>query len=401
LSKDDLHGLVLEVSIFNFKPKDHLMEKSRPKEMEEPSQEDIISLVNSIFLVSDFTKAEFSLEFKIEDKDFKSKFEGLARKLEDMSYVCKLEETDDGIYVIVQKFTLRKQGKIMKSAWTPRILFAIVIGFVMFDGYYRTSFTNSIVDIGEPLEMAVFYTLSVMGILGIHELGHIVAAKIHGLKTTWPYFLPGIPVYGIPTFGAFIQSRGLTINREILYDVAIAGPIAGLIVAIIVSIYGAYTAPVLDQVIADELFAQARLSDWNLGEPLLMTASLAMFGKGELFGQVILMTPFMFAAWIGFLITFLNLLPAWQLDGGHMARTLMGSKLHRYATFGSIGILVLLNYWPMAILILIMSSKNPSASPLDDVSPLSRKRKLSYIGIIGLAILCAPLPSNLLPNLLS
>jgi Zn-dependent protease len=401
LSKDNLHGLVLEVSIFNFKPKDHLMEKSRPKEMEEPSQEDIISLVNSIFLVSDFTKAEFSLEFKIEDKDFKSKFEGLARKLEDMSYVCKLEETDDGIYVIVQKFTLRKQGKIMKSAWTPRILFAIVIGFVMFDGYYRTSFTNSIVDIGEPLEMAVFYTLSVMGILGIHELGHIVAAKIHGLKTTWPYFLPGIPVYGIPTFGAFIQSRGLTINREILYDVAIAGPIAGLIVAIIVSIYGAYTAPVLDQVIADELFAQARLSDWNLGEPLLMTASLAMFGKGELFGQVILMTPFMFAAWIGFLITFLNLLPAWQLDGGHMARTLMGSKLHRYATFGSIGILVLLNYWPMAILILIMSSKNPSASPLDDVSPLSRKRKLSYIGIIGLAILCAPLPSNLLPNLLS
>jgi Zn-dependent protease len=401
LSKDDLHGLVLEVSIFNFKPKDHLMEKSRPKEMEEPSQEDIISLVNSIFLVSDFTKAEFSLEFKIEDTDFKSKFEGLARKLEDMSYVCKLEETDDGIYVIVQKFTLRKQGKIMKSAWTPRILFAIVIGFVMFDGYYRTSFTNSIVDIGEPLEMAVFYTLSVMGILGIHELGHIVAAKIHGLKTTWPYFLPGIPVYGIPTFGAFIQSRGLTINREILYDVAIAGPIAGLIVAIIVSIYGAYTAPVLDQVIADELFAQARLSDWSLGEPLLMTASLAMFGKGELFGQVILMTPFMFAAWIGFLITFLNLLPAWQLDGGHMARTLMGSKLHRYATFGSIGILVLLNYWPMAILILIMSSKNPSASPLDDVSPLSRKRKLSYIGIIGLAILCAPLPSNLLPNLLS
>jgi len=378
------------------------MEKSSPKEMEDdPSQEDIISLVNSIFLVSDFTKEEFSLEFKIEDREFKSKFEGLARKLEDMSYVCKLEEADDGKYVIVQKFAIRKQGKIMKSAWTPRILFAIVIGFVMFDGYYRTSFTNSIVDIGEPLEMAAFYTLSVMGILGIHELGHIIAAKIHGLKTTWPYFLPGIPVYGIPTFGAFIQSKGLTINREILYDVAIAGPIAGVVIAIIVSIYGAYTAPVLDQVIADELFAQSRLSDWSLGEPLLMTASLAMFGKGELFGQVILMTPFMFAAWIGFLITFLNLLPAWQLDGGHMARTLMGPKLHRYATFGSIGILVLLNYWPMAILILIMSSKNPSASPLDDVSPLSRKRKLSYIGIIGLAILCAPLPANLLSNLLS
>ena len=73
---------------------------------------------------------------------------------------------------------------------------------------------------------------------------------------------------------------------------------------------------------------------------------------------------------------------------------LLGPKLHRYATFGSMAILVLLNYWLMAILILIMSSRNPSATPLDDVSPLSRNRKLAYIGIIGLAILCAPLPSG-------
>ena len=389
------------VSIFNFKPKDHLMEKFSPKEMEGPSQDDIISIVKSIFQVSDFTKTEFSLEFKIDDIDFKSKFEGLARRLEDMRYVCKLENNEGENYVIVQKFALRKQSKIMKSSWTPRILFAIVIAFVMFDGYYRTSVANSVVWIGDPLEMAAFYTLSIMGILGIHELGHIIAAKAHRLKTTWPYFLPGIPIFGIPTFGAFIQSKGLTINREILFDIAIAGPIAGLVITMIVTIYGAYTVPVFDQVIATELFAENRLSDRGLGEPLLMTASLALFGKGAWYGQVILNTPFMFAAWIGFLITFLNLLPAWQLDGGHMARTLMGPKLHRYATFGSLGILVLLNYWPMAILILILSAKNPSATPLDDVSPLSRNRKFAYIGIIGLAILCAPLPSSFWPWILS
>ena len=130
-----------------------------------------------------------------------------------------------------------------------------------------------------------------------------------------------------------------------------------------------------------------------------MTASLAMFGKGGS-GYEVIMTPVMFAAWIGFLITFLNLLPAWQLDGGHMARTLLGVKLHRYATFASMGILVLLNYWLMALLILFMSSRNPSAMPLDDVSPLSRNRKLAYVGIIVLAILCAPLPSEFLPNFL-
>ena len=368
--------------------------------MDEASQEDIISMVNTIFEVNDFTKTEFSLEFQIKDFELKTKFEELARKLENMRYACKLEQMDDGKYIIIQKFTPKKQRKWLNTAWTPRILFVIVISFVMIDGYYRTSGTNSIVDIGDPLEMAAIYTLSLLGILGIHELGHIIAAKAHKLKTTWPYFIPGLPVIGIPTFGAFIQSKGLTINREILFDVAIAGPIAGLVIAIIVSIYGAYTAPILDQEIAAGLFAESKLIEWNQGEPLLMYASLAMFGKGGE-GHEVLMTPILFAAWIGFLITFLNLLPAWQLDGGHMARTLFGAKLHRYATFGSMAILVLLNYWLMALLILVMSSKNPGATPLDDISPLSRNRKLAYIVIVGLAVLCAPLPTGFWSNLLS
>ena len=368
------------------------------KNMEE-SQEEIISIVNSIFEVGDFTKTEFSLEFRINDLEFKSKFEDLARRMENMSFVCRLEEIDGNKQVTIQKFTPKKQRRWLSASWTPRIMFAVVILFVMVDGYYRTSGTNSIVEIGDPLEMAGIYTLSLLGILGVHELGHILAAKAHGLKTSWPYFIPGLPVIGIPTFGAFIQSKGLTINREILFDVAIAGPIAGLIIAIIVSIYGAYTAPILDPTIAEGLFAEQKLVEWEMGESLLMSASLAMFGKGGS-GHEVIMTPVLFAAWIGFLITFLNLLPAWQLDGGHMARTLVGPKIHKYATFGSIGVLILLDYFIMAILILVMSYRTPSATPLDDISPLSRNRKIAYVGIIVLAILCAPLPSNLLPSLL-
>ncbi|MDH3340920.1 MAG: site-2 protease family protein, partial [Nitrosopumilus sp.] len=298
--------------------------------MEGTSQEEIISLVKSIFNVSDFTKTEFSLEFRIEDYDFKSKFEDLARKLENMRYAGKLEEMNDGRYVIIQKFPPKKQRRWMNSSWTPRILFAVVISFVMIDGYVRTDWANSIVKIGNPYEMAGIYTLALLGILGIHESGHLIAAKAHRLKTTWPYFIPGLPVIGIPTFGAIIQSRGLTINREILFDVAIAGPIAGLAIAIIVSILGAYTAPVLDVDVAQGFYEDSTLRKWDLGEPLLMTASLSLFGKGG-DGHEVLMTPLLFAAWFGFLITFLNLLPAWQLDGGHMARTLLGPKLHRYA----------------------------------------------------------------------
>ena len=367
--------------------------------MEEESQENIISLVNSIFNVGEFTKTEFTLEFKITDIEFQTKFEDLARGLENMSYVCKLLKKDNEIYVQIQKFTVKKSRKLLNATWTPRFLFVIVISFVMIDGYYRTSGTNSIVEIGDPFQMAIVYTLALLGILGTHELGHIIAAKMHRLKTSWPYFIPGLPVIGIPTFGAFIQSKGLTINRRILFDVAIAGPIAGLVITMIVSLYGAYTAPILDQEIAEGLFADQILVEWEQGEPLLMTASLAVFGKGGP-GYEVIMTPVMFAAWIGFLITFLNLLPAWQLDGGHMARTLLGQKIHRYATYGSMLVLVLLNYWLMAILILVMSAKNPSATPLDDISPLTRNRKLAYIGIIVLAVLCAPLPSGLFSGIL-
>ncbi|MDC1057902.1 MAG: site-2 protease family protein [Nitrosopumilus sp.] len=367
--------------------------------MEEESQENIISLVNSIFNVGEFTKTEFTLEFKITDIEFQTKFEDLARGLENMSYVCKLLKKDNEIYVQIQKFTVKKSRKLLNATWTPRFLFVIVISFVMIDGYYRTSGTNSIVEIGDPFQMAIVYTLALLGILGTHELGHIIAAKMHRLKTSWPYFIPGLPVIGIPTFGAFIQSKGLTINRRILFDVAIAGPIAGLVITMIVSLYGAYTAPILDQEIAEGLFADQILVEWEQGEPLLMTASLAVFGKGGP-GYEVIMTPVMFAAWIGFLITFLNLLPAWQLDGGHMARTLLGQKIHRYATYGSMLVLVLLNYWLMAILILVMSTKNPSATPLDDISPLTRNRKIAYIGIIVLAFLCAPLPSGLFSGIL-
>ena len=360
--------------------------------MSDANHDEIVSLVNSLFEVNQFTKTLYSLEFKIDDMDFKSNFEELARRLEDLHYICKLEKMEDGNYLIIQKFSQKKRGRWFSASWTPRILFAVVVGFVMIDGFVRTDSANSIVEIGDPLEMAGIYTLALLGILGIHESGHLIAAKAHRLKTTWPYFIPGIPVFGIPTFGAFIQSRGLTINREILFDVAIAGPIAGLVIAVIVSIFAAYSAPVLDGGIEED----PRLREWQFGQPLLMTASLELFGKGSE-SQVVYQTPLLFAAWIGFLITFLNLLPAWQLDGGHLARTLVGPKIHRYATYGSMVVLVLLNFWLMAILILVMSSRNPSANPLDDISPLSKNRKLAYVGVIILAVLCAPLPSGFSP----
>ena len=361
--------------------------------MSEPTQEEVISIVSSLFEVSNVDLTLETLKFKIEDADFKSKFVGLAQKLEARDLICRVQKTSDGIYVLVNRFPPRKKRRWLSSSWTPRILFSVVICLVMIDGYYRTIGANSIINIGDPFDIAVIYTISLLGILGIHESGHLLAAKIHKLKTSWPYFIPGIPVYGIPTFGAVITSRGLTVNRHILFDVAIAGPLAGLAIVMIVSIYGAYTAPVITDELADDLFSRSQLIEMN--EPILMIASLAIFGKGG-HGEEVIMTPVLFAAWLGFLITFLNLLPAWQLDGGHMARSLFGAKWHRIGTYASIGVLFLLGYFFMAMFILILSSRNPGVTPLDDVSPVPKNRKLMYIVVVVLAILCAPIPPSLL-----
>src|SRR5437899_12597712 len=99
-----------------------------------------------------------------------------------------------------------------------------------------------------------------MGILGIHELGHIIASKKHRLRVSWPYFIPGIPVIGfVPTFGALIMSRGLIVNRNVLFDVGISGPIAGLVVAVIVSTYGAYLSPLMPSSMSQELSSKSGL----------------------------------------------------------------------------------------------------------------------------------------------
>ena len=363
--------------------------------MGEFNQEQVEAMVRSNFLVADTNRGVYSLEFRILDLDFTDRFAELARRLEGGQYVCRLLERDGDTYIVIQKFTPPKPNKILRSPMTPRILFAVVCSFVMVDGYFRTVQTNQIVYVGEPLQMAIVYTLALLGILGVHEAGHLVAARIYRLKTTWPFFIPGLPIIGIPTLGAFIQSSGLTINRKILFDVAVAGPLAGAVVAVIVVVIGAWTAPVIDERTAEMLESQGVLSDFRFGESLLMHGSLEMFEKSD--SGVVILTPILWASWIGFLITFLNLLPAWQLDGGHMARTILGRSAHQYATYGSIVVLVLLNYWIMALLILFLSWRNPAATPLDDVSPLPSNRKMVYLGVVGLAIVCAPIPSGILP----
>jgi len=356
--------------------------------LSEPTVEEVVSIVSTVFQIKGVNQNVSALQIEIESDEFKQKIAQLAKQMESKNLVSRLEKNENRIFIIISRFQSPKPRRV----WIPRALFAATIVMVMIDGYYHTVSVNSITYIGEPFQIAVLFTISLMGILGIHELGHMIASKMHKIKISWPYFIPGIPVFGFPTFGALIMSRSFMINRDTLFDVGISGPIAGLIIAMIVSTYGAYLSPLIPSVQADTLSNSGLV---EVHSSILMDATILLVGK-HVIGKELIMSPILYAAWFGFLITFLNLLPAWQLDGGHIARATFGRKVHKIMTYASIGVLAAVGYYIMAIFVLMFSMKSPDVKPLDDISPLSNKRKKLFVLVMILAFLCAPLPFSIL-----
>jgi Zn-dependent protease len=345
--------------------------------------------VSSYFTIIGFNQNLAILQVEISGDNVSKKFPQLVQKMESKNMIVRLESDSGRIFLLISRFVPPKS----RRSWIPRALFAATIVTVMIDGYYRAISTNSIVKGDDPIYIAVLYTISLLGILGIHELGHMIASKIHKLKISWPYFIPGIPILGfIPTFGALIMSRGLIVNRNMLFDIGISGPIAGLVVAIIVSTYGAYISPMVPTSQAHELLEKSGLME--LHSSILMDTTISLVGK-HVPNQELVMSPVLLAAWFGFLITFLNLLPAWQLDGGHIARATFGVKWHKILTYASIGILASTGYYIMALFVLMFSLRSQDVKPLDDISPLSKKRKRMFALVIALAFLCAPLPFSI------
>ncbi len=358
--------------------------------MSVPTVDEVLSIVSSFFVIKGVNQSQTALQIEIEGTEITEKFCRLAQAMESKNLVARLETNFGRNFIEIFRFNPPKS----RRSWIPRALFGGTITTVMIDGYFRAISTNAITKVGDPFNIAILYTISLMGILGIHELGHIIASKKHKLKTSWPYFIPGIPVLGfVPTFGALIMSRGLIINRNILFDVGISGPIAGLIVALVVSTYGAYISPLIPSSEAAGLFAKSGLVE--LHSSILMDTTILIAGK-HVPGQELIMSPVLLAAWFGFLITFLNLLPAWQLDGGHVARATFGFKWHRILTFVSIVVLAATGYYIMSLFVLLFSMRTPDLKPLDDISPLSKTRKRLFAGIMALAFLCAPLPFSIL-----
>jgi membrane-associated protease RseP (regulator of RpoE activity) len=373
----------------------------------------VVPIVSSFFTLKDtqLNVRENYIEFLIADAEIKDKFPILIKELgkngmvataRKQKYFSRLMpalssevrlQIEDGIVITVFKEAPKRKIITKRKLPLALIFFVIAFTFVFYDGFLRSGTTFAKTYVSDPALLAVAYTMSLMGILGIHELGHIIALRHYNIKASWPYFIPGVPGF-IPTFGALITQQSNMPTKNIMFDVGIAGPIAGLIITVIVSIYGSSISTLIPLEEYTRLSEENMLFSFNTG--LLMLATLHMTGK-VVENTVLVMSPLLFAAWIGFALTSMNLVPAWQLDGGHLARATLGERWHRIITYAGIGALLLMRFWPMAILVLLLSQKIPGNAPLDDVTPLSRKRKMLFFMALGICAVTAPIPSSILP----
>lgn len=241
------------------------------------------------------------------------------------------------------------------------------------------------------LDDGALFAVSLAAILLSHEFAHYLMARRHGVAVTLPYLIP-FPLSPFGTMGAVIRIKDVPPNRRAMLMIGIAGPLAGLIVAIPILIVGLSLSPVTG--------LPADASYMMEGNSLLY-GLLKLLVHGRWLpsqGQDVFLHPLAFAGWAGLLVTSFNLLPAGQLDGGHVAYALLHDKA-RYVTWGIIAGLLALGFvwngWFLwAGLIFLFSRKN--VVPLDDISPLRRTDILLAILLFLLFVLTfTPVPMDI------
>jgi membrane-associated protease RseP (regulator of RpoE activity) len=213
-------------------------------------------------------------------------------------------------------------------------------------------------------------------ILGVHEMGHYVAARLHGVQVTLPYFIP-VP-FGLGTFGAFIQMKSPVENRKALFDVGLAGPLAGFLVAVPLMIFGLLQSEIVP-----------RTPQGQIGASLLVRW-LVDFVVPHAANQAVALSPIAVAAWFGLLVTGFNLLPMGQLDGGHIAYAVLG-RAARPVAYAAFAGLIFLGFttWAgwLTWAFFAMLTGLGHAQPLNDITPLDGGRRLLGLLTLGLFFL--------------
>jgi membrane-associated protease RseP (regulator of RpoE activity) len=238
------------------------------------------------------------------------------------------------------------------------------------------------------------FSLAIMAVLGSHELGHYIVSRKNGIDATLPYFIP-FPIPPIGTMGAIIRQKGPVPSRKALFDVGISGPLVGLAVAVIITAVGLMLpAPVITAQPGDVAYFQ-------LQTPMLFDFIASVVRPGVSLDSI---SPIAFAGWVGMLVTVLNMIPIGQLDGGHVARAILGRRSDTlskvlpmfilgfgiYSTFamGAQGQMWI--FWGM-LTAFMGGGEHPK--PLDDIETIGLPRAILGAVGFGLTLLCfTPFP---------
>ena len=323
---------------------------------------------------------------RIDEETLEGNFDSLRKSLSEKGYVPMLryEKGEHIIYIIQKPKRKEKSIWINISLLIATIITTILTGSILNMGHSEIQSVANILDIfsiNNLFSGTVFFALPLMSILFVHEMGHYFTSKKHGIKTSLPFFIPIPPIlpgFNIGTFGALISSRDPMPNKKALFDVGISGPLAGFIIAIPVTAIGIATSEIVP------------ISDFSSGEVILGSSFLFIILSNMIHtipeGFALNMNSTAFAGWVGLLITSINLLPAGQLDGGHIFRAVLGEK-QKYVGWIAVFIMIFTGWTFFAIIIvLMMGMMHPP--PLNDDTDIDMKRKVLFFVALAILILC-------------
>ncbi|HEX3012822.1 MAG TPA: site-2 protease family protein [Methanobacterium sp.] len=294
----------------------------------------------------------------------RERFLQLVEDLDKLGYLPFIDEFEDNYKINIVNKPESGESKVHLNIF----LFLVTIVTTVSAGYL----------LGRNIWDGIAFSISLLAIVGFHETAHYFAAKKHGVKATLPYFIPAPTLIG--TFGAVINVKSAIPTKNALFDLGVSGPIAGFIVTIPVLIIGIFLSNLVPL-----------QSNASIFYPPLLMQIITHFTFPQIpSGYGLSIHPVAFAGWVGIIITMLNLMPVAVLDGGHISRSIFNTKIHQYVSLAGIIVTVLLGWYVMAILmaafILFMVKTHPGA--LDNVSKLSRNRKIIAVLTLAIFVLC-------------
>ncbi len=327
-----------------------------------PQLKEIINVANENFSYGNIKTDNYSALFEV--KELFKRPEEIITSFEKINFYPFISKENGKLFILIKSSPPKKDFTYKKNL----ILFFLTIISTTVAGYFMSLPHVDYGFMGNPWIGAIAFSFSIMIILGTHEMGHYLIARRNGVDATLPYFIPAPFVLG--TMGAVINIRSFIPNKNTAIELGLSGPLAGMLVAIPVTIIGVMLSPV----VPIDLFGESSIF---LGEPLIfkfIAESLVTVTEGS----SLYLHPVAFAGWAGIFVTMLNLIPMGQLDGGHIARAVLGPINHRYLSFivaGSLFVIGLITWpgWSLWGVIGFYLAYRGHPGSLDEITPIEGK----------------------------